>query len=109
MSCCMPQIPSMQRESTRSSRPRLLFEAALTFFLLPRSWNTRKEKEREADCTDNAHCHDKNTYVFLDRVFTSYGTKKRVKLLPKSVPASITGIILHDFANTCVGYVTCYS
>ena len=79
MSCCMPQIPSMQRESTRSSRPRLLFEAALTFFLLPRSWNTRKEKEREADCTDNAHCHDKNTYVLLDRVFTSYGAKKESK------------------------------
>ena len=50
----------------------MLFEDVLTFFLLLRSWNTRKAGERR-ESTDDAHRHDEDTDILPDGIFTGYG------------------------------------
>ena len=79
----------------------MLLEVAVAFLDLELSWNTREETG--GGSTDDAGGHDKDADVLLDGVATRYSGGESQTPLPKSVPATRTGIILHDLARTCVG------
>ena len=79
----------------------MLLEVAVAFLDLELSWNTREETG--GGSTDDAGGHDKDADVLLDGVATRYSGGESQTPLPKSVPATRTGIILHDLARTGVG------
>ena len=98
-SCCIPHTPSMHRERKRRMRPIVLLDSWLIRFFFDIIWNTTRKVWQQGIRTIPKVIINTLIY-FRSEYFRATSEECAVHLLPNIVPASRTGIILHDLPST---------